>query len=60
MQRAAFLDERTKGDPRERNFWRFYRSQWLPVETEEYVMLVFSAALISEQPALFGFDARVW
>ncbi len=40
-------------DPRERNFWRFYRSGWLPPETRDYVMAIFSAALICEKPDLF-------
>ncbi len=40
-------------DPRERNFWKFYRSGWLPEETRDYVMAIFSAALICEKPDLF-------
>ncbi len=40
-------------DPRERNFWKFYRSGWLPPETRDYVMAIFSAALICEKPDLF-------
>ncbi len=43
-------------DPRQRNFWNFYRSGWLPTETREYVMSIFSAALICEKPELFGMN----
>ena len=47
-------------DPRERNFWRFYKNHWLTPEAEDYVMSVFSAALIAEQPALFGVKENIW
>jgi membrane-bound lytic murein transglycosylase D len=45
--------EQLPNDPRERNFWKFYRSGWLPPETRDYVMSIFSAALICEKPDLF-------
>lgn len=48
------LDELPK-DPRERSFWNFYKNNWLPPETRDYVMNIFSAALICEKPDLFGF-----
>ncbi|OQX20455.1 MAG: hypothetical protein BWK76_01270 [Desulfobulbaceae bacterium A2] len=47
-------------NPRERNFWTFlseYRSQ-IPAETYEYVFSIFSAAVIGEDPQLFGFDVK--
>jgi tRNA A-37 threonylcarbamoyl transferase component Bud32 len=48
-------------DPRVRNFWNFYNNQWLPSETRDYVMLIFSAALIAEQPEVFGVPIeRLW
>ena len=47
-------------DPRERNFWRFYKNRWLSPEAEDYAMSVFSAALIAEQPTLFGVTEQVW
>jgi len=40
-------------DPRQRNFWNFYRNGWIPDETRDYVMKIFSAALICEKPDLF-------
>lgn len=44
-------------NPRERNFWRLlenYRER-LPDETYNYVLYIFSAAVIGENPPLFGF-----
>jgi pSer/pThr/pTyr-binding forkhead associated (FHA) protein/soluble lytic murein transglycosylase-like protein len=43
-------------NPRARNFWNFYRNNWIPAETKDYVMYIFSAALVCEHPDLFGFD----
>jgi membrane-bound lytic murein transglycosylase D len=45
-------------NPRERNFWKFlaaYRDK-IPKQTYEYVFFIFSAAVICENPALFGFS----
>jgi hypothetical protein len=45
-------------NPRERNFWKFleaYRKR-IPKETYDYVFLIFSAAVIGENPPLFGFS----
>lgn len=45
-------------NPRERNFWRFialYRDK-IPPETYNYVFYIASAAVIGEDPRLFGFD----
>jgi soluble lytic murein transglycosylase-like protein len=51
-------------NPRARNFWNFYRNNWIPPETRQYVMYIFSAALVCEHPDLFGFDmepiSREW
>jgi membrane-bound lytic murein transglycosylase D len=44
--------------PRERNFWKLlaeHRSQ-IPQETYDYVFYIISAAVIGENPRLFGFD----
>ncbi len=44
--------------PGERNFWKFleqYRDS-IPRETYDYVFYIFSAAVIGENPAIFGFD----
>jgi membrane-bound lytic murein transglycosylase D len=45
-------------NPRERNFWKLlakHRSQ-IPQETYDYVFYIASAAVIGENPRLFGFD----
>jgi len=42
--------------PRERNFWRLLAQKDIPKETYDYVFLIFSAAVICENPPLFGFD----
>jgi peptidoglycan lytic transglycosylase D len=44
-------------DPRERNFWKLlerYRDR-LPLQTYDYVFYIVSAAVIGENPRLFGF-----
>ena len=45
-------------NPRERNFWRLlteHRNK-IPQETYDYVFYIISAAVIGENPGLFGFD----
>jgi len=51
---VAKLDQ-LPDDPRQRNFWNFRRNGWIPPEAHEYVLRVFSAALICENPELFNF-----
>ena len=45
-------------NPRERNFWRLLSTSRdkLPQETYDYVFYICSAAVIGENPRLFGFD----
>ncbi|MBI3597282.1 MAG: FHA domain-containing protein [Nitrospirae bacterium] len=43
-------------NPRERNFWRLLERYKIPQETYDYVFYIFSAAVIGENPRLFGFD----
>jgi pSer/pThr/pTyr-binding forkhead associated (FHA) protein len=43
-------------NPRERNFWRLLQVRDIPKETYDYVFLIFSAAVICENPKQFGFD----
>ena len=52
---VEYLDK-LPNDPRVRNFWNFYRKNWISAETKDFVLSVFSAALISETPSLFGFS----
>jgi peptidoglycan lytic transglycosylase D len=45
-------------NPRERNFWKLLRNHrnQIPQETYDYVFYITSAAVIGENPRLFGFD----
>jgi len=45
-------------DPTSRNYWRFLGeyADRMPKETKDYVLKVFSAAVIGENPQQFGFD----
>jgi len=43
-------------NPRERNFWRLLQKEKIPRETYDYVFYIFSAAVICQNPPLFGFD----
>lgn len=43
-------------NPRERNFWQLLARYDVPQETRDYVFYIFSAAVIAQNPALFGFD----
>jgi membrane-bound lytic murein transglycosylase D len=45
-------------NPRERNFWRLLANhrERIPRETYDYVFYIISAAVIGENPRLFGFD----
>lgn len=43
-------------NPRERNFWQLLNTHNVPAETYDYVLYIFSAIVIGEDPALFGFD----
>jgi soluble lytic murein transglycosylase-like protein len=45
-------------NPRDRNFWKFltqYRDK-IPKQTYDYVFYIFSAAVIGENPKLWGFN----
>ncbi len=42
--------------PRQRNFWNLLGRHTLPDETYNYVFYIVSAAVIGEDPRLFGFD----
>jgi membrane-bound lytic murein transglycosylase D len=43
-------------NPRDRNFWKFLaQTEDVPTETRNYVFMIFAAAVISEDPKLFGF-----
>jgi len=57
-RRVIELIRKMPENPRERNFWRLltnYRKE-MPSETYDYVFHIISAAVIGENPSLFGFD----
>ena len=43
-------------NPRERNFWQLLAQHKVPDQTYDYVFYIVSAAVIGENPRLFGFD----
>jgi membrane-bound lytic murein transglycosylase D len=43
---------------RERNFWRLLSAKNVPAETYDYVLSIFTMAVICEDPHLFGFDVE--
>lgn len=47
-------------DPDKRNYWRFLKQydERMPAQTKDYVLKVFSAAVIGRNPDLFGFEIR--
>jgi pSer/pThr/pTyr-binding forkhead associated (FHA) protein len=56
--RVVDLIRKMPENPKERNFWLFlkkYKNK-IPKETYDYVFYIFSAAVIGENPRLFGFD----
>ena len=57
-QRVIDLLRTMPPDPRERNFWKLltkYRER-IPGQTYDYVFSIISAAVIGENPRLFGYD----
>jgi membrane-bound lytic murein transglycosylase D len=57
-RRVVELIEKMPLNPQQRNFWellRLYRGE-IPRQTNDYVFYIFSAAVIGENPPLFGFD----
>jgi membrane-bound lytic murein transglycosylase D len=57
-ERVLPLVQKMPANPRERNYWRLiarYRDK-VPQETYDYVFYIVSAAVIGENPRLFGFD----
>jgi hypothetical protein len=55
--RVIDLLKKMPADPRQRNFWqllKLYRER-MPLQTYEYVFYIVAAAVIGENPRLFGF-----
>ncbi len=43
-------------NPKERNFWNLVQNHSIPQQTYDFVFYIISAAVIGENPELFGFD----
>jgi membrane-bound lytic murein transglycosylase D len=56
--RVISLIRSLPANPKERNFWQLllHHRQRIPQETYDYVFSIASAAVIGENPRLFGFD----
>jgi len=54
--RVRKLINKMPENPRQRNFWELIKKHKIPEETYNYVYYIFSAAVIGENPRLFGFD----
>jgi len=54
--RVRKLIQKMPENPRQRNFWELIKRHKIPEETYNYVYYIFSAAVIGENPRLFGFD----
>jgi pSer/pThr/pTyr-binding forkhead associated (FHA) protein len=54
------LIKKLPANPRERNFWKLMENNRnkIPNETYKYVFYIFSAAVIGEDPGLFGFNFK--
>ena len=45
-------------NPKDRNFWKLLAAHQVPLQTYEYVFYIVSAAVIGENPRLFGYSFR--
>ena len=56
--RVRRIINKMPNNPRERNFWKLTQNYKIPKETYDYVFYIFSAAVIGDDPELFGFDFK--
>ena len=56
--RVLPLIEKLPENPRERNFWQLLTKHAIPEQTYDYVFRIIAAAVIGEEPALFGFNSE--
>ena len=54
--RVNRLIEKLPPNPKRRNLWELAKKFKVPQQTKDYVFYIFSAAVIGENPALFGFS----
>jgi hypothetical protein len=53
--------ESLPADPRERTFWNFYKNGWLSAQTQDFVVAIFAAALVCQEPETFGAPMeKIW
>jgi len=57
-QNIRTIIKKLPATPEQRNFWRLLADETVPQETYDYVLYIFSAAVICENPRLFGFDLQ--
>ncbi len=59
LRRLNQLFDGIPDNPRERSYWRFLQAyeDRMPQETKDYVLRIFAAAVIGQDPAQFGLDA---
>jgi len=60
LRRLNRLFEGIPDSPRERSYWRFLQAyeDRMPEETKGYVLRIFAAAVIGQDPTQFGLDAE--
>lgn len=56
--RVKRMIRKMPNNPKERNFWKFSTQYKIPDETYNYVLYIFSAAVIGEDPKYFGFNFK--
>ena len=54
--RVIYIVKRMHKNPKDRNFWRLLAMRSIPEETYNYVFYIVAAAVIGENPRLFGFQ----
>ncbi|GJL49606.1 MAG: hypothetical protein NPIRA01_08330 [Nitrospirales bacterium] len=54
--RVKKLIRKLSPNPRDRNFWQLMKQFQIPQQTKDYVLYIFSATVIGQDPELFGFQ----
>ncbi|MGB0911760.1 MAG: lytic transglycosylase domain-containing protein, partial [Nitrospirales bacterium] len=54
--RVKNLIRKLPPNPKDRNFWQLIKQFKVPEQTKDYVFYIFSAAVIGQDPKLFGFE----
>ena len=56
--RVRGMIKKMPDNPRDKNFWKLIQQYNIPKETYDYVLYIFSAAVIGEDPQHFGFNFK--